>query len=80
MAEQSCPAVGQAYPVSTKQVELHPSPETTLLSSQVSAPSTRPSPQIAVQAAPMLGQTKPISMRQVEEHPSLLAALPSSQV
>ena len=61
----------------------HPSPVMLFPSSHCSAPSTKESPQIAVQLPPVVleeGQVKPVYVKQEEEQPSPSSTFPSSQV
>jgi hypothetical protein len=63
------------------QVELHPSPEVVLPSSQPSVPTRTPSPQaLAMHFPPAVGHVQPLSTWQVAEQPSLATAFPSSHV
>jgi len=78
------PAV-HVHPVSTAQLESHPSPFAVLLSSQypVAIFITFPSPQISVQTLAVVEspsvQVYPVSTAQEASHPSPVAVLLSSQ-
>lgn len=83
LAVEELPDV-QLYPVSTLQLESHPSPFTVLLSSQYPEVGTitLPSPQISVQTLATVElpdvQEYPVSTAQLLLHPSPLFVFPSS--
>jgi hypothetical protein len=80
--EHRFPGTRHSKPLSTLQVLEQPSPLVVLPSSQVSLPSSTPSPHLTtgqVQAFPGVEQMQPVSSWQVLEQPSLLTVLPSSQ-
>jgi hypothetical protein len=68
------------YPVSTIQVDEHPSPFAEFPSSQASLPILSPSPQIVEQTEGAPAHEYPASICQLCDHPSPLVLPPSSQV
>src|SRR4051794_5447498 len=68
-----------SHPASSWQVDEQQSLLAVLPSSHCSAPTLRPSPQIAAQTLGAPAQVKPLCTVQVAEQPSPAVTLPSSQ-